>query len=289
MSDQAEYLKETMSKNTDAVGTADEKSMRVIAVASGKGGVGKSNIAVNLALAYSEMKKRVLIFDADLGFANVNILFGIIPKYSLYHVINGSQKLKDVIISTKYEGVEFIPGLSGFGEASKLSNEERADILRQLSILSYIDVIIIDMPPGVDSNTASFLSLADDIVIVTAPEPTSLTDCYSFLKVISTEFTDIEGNFQVIVNRVQSVKEGKSVATRLMTLADKYLNMEVDYLGYIYDDPLVGKMVRNQTPFFASARNARASDCIKYLVNRLEKIEVVEKRSIQKVFGKLLK
>ncbi len=288
MADQSQNLRETPANQESAkTPKARPKRLRVIAVASGKGGVGKSNVAVNMALAYTQLGKRVVIFDADLGFANINVLLGIVPAFNLYHVINGSKKLSEIVVSTGFEGLQLVAGLSGFGEIGNLDENERESILEQLNYLAYVDVLIIDTAPGANRETLSFLSIADQIILLTVPEPTSMTDAYSLLKVLSVEAQNVQGEIQLVVNRSASVKEAKSVATRIVSLSKKYLKKKVSYLGFIYEDPLVGQMVRRQKPFIIENPSSRASRCLRYLVNRIENVDTPEENQLQSLFGRM--
>jgi flagellar biosynthesis protein FlhG len=288
MTDQAEQLRELM-KNRENGANGEENKTRIIAIASGKGGVGKTNIAINLAIAYSQLGKKVIVMDADLGLANVNVVLGIIPKYNLYHLIRRQKKMNEIIMDTNY-GIRIVAGASGFSKIANLSNEERENFIHELSSLSDADVIIIDTSAGVSNNVLSFIAAADDAIIVTTPEPTAITDAYGIIKIIATEIENINLGLKLIVNRVKSVTEGKKVAERMINIAGQFLNLKVDYLGYVYDDQSVGSAVVQQKPFMAMEPNGKAAICIKHVVSRLEKVEYREGSGIggflKKLFGK---
>ena len=286
MTDQAEQLREIMRSKTSE-GTS---KTRVIAVASGKGGVGKTNLSINLALAYANLGKRVIVMDADLGLANVNVVLGIIPKYNLYHVIRKQKTMKDIILDTNY-GIQIVAGASGFSKIANLTDDERDVFIEELAELSTADVIIIDTSAGVSNNVLSFIAAADDALIVTTPEPTAITDAYGIIKIIATEIENMNLGLKLIVNRVKSVTEGKKVAERVINIAGQFLNLKVDYLGYVYDDPIVSSSVIKQKPFIVVDPNSKPAICVKHLVGRLEKVEFREgsgvSKFIKRLFGRL--
>ncbi|WP_319561856.1 MinD/ParA family protein [Marispirochaeta sp.] len=283
MTDQAEQLREIMrSKN----GTGKQKT-RIIAVASGKGGVGKTNLSINIALAYARLGKKVIVMDADLGLANVNVVLGIIPKYNLYHLIRKQKNLQEILLDTNY-GIQIIAGASGFSKIANLSDEEREHFIGELAGLSEADVIVIDTSAGVSHNVLDFIAAADEALIVTTPEPTAITDAYGIIKIIATEIDNMNLGLKLIVNRVKSVTEGKKVSERVISIAGQFLNLKVDYLGYVYDDPVVSSSVLKQKPFMVVDPNSKAAICVKHIVGRLEKVEYREGSGIGNFIRKLL-
>lgn len=284
MVDQAEQLREIMRRRES---DNSASKTRIIAVSSGKGGVGKTNLSINIALAYARLGKRVIVMDADLGLANVNVVLGIIPKYNLYHLIRKQKRMKDILLDTAY-GIKIVAGASGFSKIANLSDEERSDFINELSELSNADIIIIDTSAGVSNNVLSFIAAADDALIVTTPEPTAITDAYGIIKIIATEIDNMNLGLKLIVNRVKSVVEGKKVAERVINIAGQFLNLKVDYLGYVYDDPTVSQSVLKQKPFMALDPNSKPSICVKHLVSRLEKIEYKEGSGVGRFLRKLL-
>ncbi len=283
MTDQAEQLREIMrSKN----GAGNQKT-RIIAVASGKGGVGKTNLSINIALAYARLGKKVIVMDADLGLANVNVVLGIIPKYNLYHLIRKQKNLQEILLDTSY-GIQIIAGASGFSKIANLSDEEREHFIEELSGLSEADVIVIDTSAGVSHNVLDFIAAADEALIVTTPEPTAITDAYGIIKIIATEIDNMNLGLKLIVNRVKSVTEGKKVSERVISIAGQFLNLKVDYLGYVYDDPVVSSSVLKQKPFMVVDPNSKAAICVKHIVGRLEKVEYREGSGIGNFIRKLL-
>ncbi len=285
MTDQAEQLREIMrSRNDNNIGNS---KTRVIAVSSGKGGVGKTNMSINIAIAYAQLGKKVLVMDADLGLANVNVAMGIIPKYNLYHLIRQKKQMKDIIINTDF-GIQIVAGASGFSKIANLSDEEREHFIKEISTMDAVDIIIIDTSAGVSSNVLDFIAAADDAVIVTTPEPTAITDAYGIIKIIATEIDNMNLGIKLIVNRVKSVTEGKRVSERVINIASQFLNLKVDYLGYVYDDPQVSQAILKQKPFIIVDPDSKASICIKHIVSRLEKVEYKEGGGLKKFLNRLV-
>jgi flagellar biosynthesis protein FlhG len=284
MADQAEGLRELMKE----MRPVREKKTRIIAVASGKGGVGKTNISINLAIAYAKLKKKVIVLDADLGLANVNVVMGVIPKYNLYHVVRKQKTMREIILNTNY-GIQIVAGASGFAKIANLEEEERRAFIDELQELSYADVVIIDTSAGVSSNVLSFIEAADDVLIVITPEPTSITDAYGLIKIMSTEIDSQDMSLKLIVNRAQSVTEAKKVQQRVISIASQFLNLKVDYLGYVYDDPIVSQAVRRQIPFIVLDPAAKASECVMHLVSRLENVDYKEGSGMSKLLRNFLK
>jgi flagellar biosynthesis protein FlhG len=268
--------------------SAGRPATRIIAVSSGKGGVGKTNIAINLALAYAQTGKKVIVMDADLGLANVNVVLGVIPRFNLYHLIRKQKTLSEILVDTSY-GIQIIAGASGFSKIANLTEEERRDFIAELAALSNADVLIIDCAAGVSNNVISFIAAADDALIVTTPEPTAITDAYGIIKIIATEIENLDIGLKLIVNRVKSVVEGKRVAERVITIAGQFLNLKVDYLGFVFDDPVVHTAVVRQKPFLILEPKSRAAMCIRHLVGRLENYEYRDGKGIptflKKLFG----
>ena len=261
---------------------------RIIAVSSGKGGVGKTNIAINLALAYAQAGKKVIVMDADLGLANVNVVLGVIPRYNLYHLIRKQKSLSEILVDTSY-GIQIIAGASGFSKIANLTEDERRDFIAELAALANADVLIIDCAAGVSNNVISFIAAADDALIVTTPEPTAITDAYGIIKIIATEIENLDIGLKLIVNRVKSVVEGKRVAERVINIAGQFLNLKVDYLGFVFDDPVVHTSVVRQKPFLVLEPKSKAALCIRHLVGRLENYEYRDGKGIptflKRLFG----
>ncbi|MDR1785460.1 MAG: MinD/ParA family protein [Spirochaetaceae bacterium] len=288
MDDQAQELRELMSQRR-ASGSAgssyimkrpdfrsSEKAghkTRVIAITSGKGGVGKSNIAVNMAIGYAETGKKVLLIDGDLGMANVNVLLNIVPKYNLMHVITQQKKMHEIIVDTEF-GFKFIAGANGFSRIANLDEEELQYFANEFSTIGNTDIIIIDTGAGIARNVLQFIAAADDVFVVTTPEPTAITDAYGIIKIITTELLNKDINLKLLVNRVRSADEGKRISDRIITIVAQFLNYRVDYIGYVYDDPAVSASVIRQKPFIVVSPSSKPAMCLKHIIGRIEKTEV---------------
>lgn len=273
MLDQADDLRRLMQSDNNLNQTA--RKTRVIAISSGKGGVGKTNIAVNLGIAFSKLGKKVIVMDADLGLANVNVCLGIIPKYNLFQLIKKQKRMKDIIIDTQY-GIQIVAGASGFSKIANLSDEERLSFIKEIDTLAYADIIIVDTGAGVSKNVLAFVNAADEALIVTTPEPTAITDAYGIIKIIATEINNPTLELKLIVNRVHSIVEGRKVAERVINIAGQFLNIKVDNLGFIYDDHIVSHGIIKQIPFLALDENSKAAVGVKHIAARLEGIEFKE-------------
>ncbi|HIW36832.1 MAG TPA: MinD/ParA family protein [Candidatus Treponema faecavium] len=288
MEDQAAELRTLMKNNapwrTDR--GANHKT-RIIAITSGKGGVGKTNIAVNMAIAYAQLGKKVILIDGDLGMANVNILLNMVPNYNLLHVINRQKKMSEIIQNTEF-GIKFIAGANGFSRIANLSDEELSYFSEEFSMLGDADIIIIDTGAGISNNVLQFVSSADEVYVVTTPEPTAITDAYGIIKIISTEFVSREINLKLIVNRVHSADEGRRIAERIMTIVGQFLNYKVEYLGFIYDDPTVMSSVIRQKPFMVVSPSSKPAICIKHIIGKIEKTEIQGQTGVSRFLKKIL-
>ncbi|MDH5720101.1 MAG: MinD/ParA family protein [Spirochaetia bacterium] len=242
------------------------KNTKIITITSGKGGVGKTSMSVNLGLALASQNKKVLLFDADLGLANINVVLGVVPKYNLYHVIKGHKKLKDIIIQTP-EGLDIIAGASGYSSLANLSEKERNKIVVEVDQLKEYDYLLIDTGAGVSSNVIGFTLPADEILVITTPEPTSITDAYGIIKSIVLEASD--KCIKLLVNRAATSLEGRKVAERVVNISNQFLNVKVENCGFIYDDEMVPKSIRKQKPFYSLYPKSKASSCLNVIAARL--------------------
>lgn len=286
MEDQAQQLRELMRSKVAPSNGDGRKKTRIITVASGKGGVGKTNVSVNMALAYARLGKKVIVMDADLGLANVNVMLNMIPKYNLYHVIRKQKTMKEIILDTEY-GIQIVAGASGFSKIANLSEDERQNFIDELYALSNADIVIIDTSAGVSNNVLAFVAAADDAVIITTPEPTAITDAYGIIKIIATEIDNLNMGLKLVVNRVKTVSEAKKVADRMINIAGQFLNLKVDYLGFIYDDPAVAQAVLRQKPFLVMDPKCKASQCVQHIVGRMEKSDLREGGGIGSLIRRL--
>ncbi len=263
--DQAANLRRLVIQKKDKAMSTSNPT-RTIAVTSGKGGVGKTSLAVSLAIALARGNASVTLLDADLGLANINVILGIIPKFNLYHVIKGKKSLKEIVIEVP-EGIKIIAGASGFHQLANLDIKQRKRFIDEISELSGDDYMIIDTGAGVSQNVLSFINAADEVIVVTTPEPTAITDAYGIIKSIATQSND--KIIKLIVNRSQTAAEGRRVAQRIINIAGQFLNIKVENLGFVFEDPNVPKSVRSQKPFYVGYPRTKASGCVSVISNKI--------------------
>ncbi len=264
MADQAEKLRQMAAGKT--VPASPHKS-RVITVTSGKGGTGKSNLAVNLALALAVRGKRVIIFDADFGTANVDIILGMVHGYDLHHVIKGETELSSIIVAGPL-GVRVVPGGGGFLELGELDAARRRRLLDQLLQLEKeCDYVLVDTGAGLSRTVVAFLAAADDMLLVTTPEPTAVADAYRLAKVAAT--CRLHSVIKLVVNQA-SVREGHEVARRFGMVTEKYLNLPVDFLGAIPQDHFVTLAVKKQEPFLLAYPHSPAAAGLRTIAQNLD-------------------
>ena len=273
MVDQANKLRDMFSAKE--VIQPKEISSRVITISSGKGGVGKTNFAVNLAIELCKHNKRVVLIDADLGLANVEVLFGIIPRYSLADMLNGTRTV-DEILTDGPMGIKFISGGSGLKELVNVTDKHLNRILENFQYLDSIsDVIIIDTGAGVSNVVTNFIRASSETIIVTTPEPTSITDAYALIKAIKTG--EVEGEslpeFKLIVNRVDTTREGEEIFQKLSKVSEKFLGVKLECLGFIPMDPLLIKAVKRQQPVSVCYPNAEFTESIRAITLSLLNIK----------------
>ena len=231
--------------------------VRVVAITSGKGGVGKTNIAVNLAIALRDKGYRVLVIDADLGMANVDVMLGTSSRRHLLDLLRPEVKLDDVIVETPH-GVQYISGGSGIEKALEYDRAEKLLLQQKLAdCAARADVILVDTGAGLGRNVMDFILAADEVILVTTPEPTSLTDAYAVMKAYSIYAA--QKNLRLVINRVYEPKESREVALKLQRAAEKFLHMPVDCLGYVFEDASVTKAVRRQQPLIKAAPASAAA------------------------------
>ncbi|MCM3759467.1 MinD/ParA family protein [Alkalihalobacillus oceani] len=249
MYDQAESLRRMMD--------APNAEAKVIAVVSGKGGVGKSNISLNFAISLAKKGQRVAIIDLDIGMANVDILMGLSPRYHIMNLLDSELSIWD-IIEQGPEGIAYIGGGSGFSKFVELDDRKMERFFSQFEIIGqHFDYIILDMGAGATKDSIQFILAADDVLVVTTPEPPAMTDAYAMVKYIYLN----EGKMplHIVVNRADSDKEGKRTLASFQRVASQFLQKELNPLGYIPADPIVQKAVKAQVPFVLYKKDAKAS------------------------------
>ncbi|MEK8022576.1 MAG: MinD/ParA family protein [Candidatus Hydrogenedentota bacterium] len=242
---------------------------RIIAVASGKGGVGKSNIALNLAIELSGRGRSTCLFDADLGMANAHILAGVNPRYTLGHVLTRVRTI-DEIMTPGPRGVQLISGSNGLSEMANLTTEQRQRLLTALAgIQKELDYLVVDTGAGISANVLSFLERSDEAIIVLTPEPPSMADAYGMIKALTER--NYSGRLSLAVNRAASVGEARLIAEKMQALARQYLRRDVEWIGFLLEDPAVQRAVRKRAPFSAVDRASKAARSIARMAARIEK------------------
>ncbi len=237
------------------------KPVRVIAVTSGKGGVGKTNISVNLGVALAKFGRRVALLDADMGLANVDILLGLSPAYNLSHVLNGEKTLAEVMLIGP-AGLKVIPASSGLQHMSELSNIEQAGVIRAFSdIGDDLDVLIVDTAAGISGSVVNFARASQEILVVVCDEPTSLTDAYAYIKLLNRDYG--LNRFHIVANMVQSARHGQALFTKLTKVTDRYLDVNLQFAGMIPMDELLRKSVQKQTPVVEAFPDCPAAQAFK--------------------------
>ncbi|MBM7623502.1 MinD/ParA family protein [Sporohalobacter salinus] len=271
MTDQAQKLRELVQKRNDSQEDnqkqIDEGLARIYAITSGKGGVGKTNFAVNLSLALQAKDKKVGIIDADLGMANIDVVLGIAPKYNLGHVIKGKKKIEEVIIKGP-QNLEVISGVSGAEELANLTDYQLQNLINSWTALeNRYDIILIDTGAGVSKAVIDFILAADEITVISTPEPTAVTDAYGLIKIIANQ--QHTSKINLVINQVENDKEGKRVSNRITNAVNEFLDIQLNVLGTIPKDKKVIKAVKRQHPFFLEFPNSKASKAIKKIRNKL--------------------
>jgi flagellar biosynthesis protein FlhG len=244
-----------------------DRRLRILAVTSGKGGVGKTNVVANLAAGLAEMGKRVVILDADFGLANIDVLLGLNPHFHLGHVLYGRKKLTEIMVEGP-GGIRIIPASSGLQCLAELSHEQRSLLVQSFSELEGdADYLLIDTAAGISNNVLHFLLSAPEVVVVSAPEPTAIVDAYAVIKILLAE--EPGKTIRVLINSVSDEEESKDVFRQINSVVKRFLNREVLYLGHIERDPHVLKAVRSQILVTQCYPSAPASRCFRKLAQVL--------------------
>ncbi|KTD32401.1 flagellar biosynthesis MinD [Legionella moravica] len=243
------------------------KPITVIAVSAGKGGVGKSNVSVNLAVALAQMNKNVMLFDADLGLANVDIMLGLHTKFNLSHVIQGICHLSDIILQGP-NGISVIPSASGTEFMTQLTYAEHAGIIDSFNELTDdLDYMIIDTAAGISDTVLSFTRSSQELIVVVCDEPTSLTDAYALIKVMSKRYEWT--HFHILANMVRNMKDGRELFNKLFRVSEQFLDVHLDYLGAIPFDEHIHKAVKMQKPVLTAYPDSEASEALRELADTI--------------------
>lgn len=245
------------------------RPVKVIAVTSGKGGVGKTNVSVNLSVALAQSGKDVLLMDADFGLANVDVLLGLRARHNLADVIDGSRTLEEIVIRGP-DGLRVIPASSGVQAMASLNALEHAGLIRAFSELSHhIDVLVIDTAAGIADSVTTFTRAAQEVVVVVCDEPTSITDAYALIKVLNKDHGVYR--FRVVCNMVQGVQEGRELFAKMVAVTDKYLDVQLDMLGVVPFDDYLRKAVQRQRAVVEAYPRSKSALAFKSLSQKADK------------------
>lgn len=286
--DQAEQLRKMMQQSES------KPKARVITVTSGKGGVGKTSISINLAIQLTRMGKRVVVFDADFGLANIEVMLGVRPKYNLADMMFRGKDLADIITQGE-EGISFISGGSGIQELASMNREQVMFLTSRLIALDkYADVIIVDTGAGISDSVLEFVLASTEVLLVATPEPTSITDAYALLKALNRkeEFVKEHTSIKMISNRVKNDAEGQNVYEKMSVVSEKFLNIPITYLGPVPMDEQISKAVMRQKPVSVINPDAPSSKAIKQIAEKLlelETEEISDKRGMFQLFSNLIR
>ncbi|MEP6601324.1 MAG: MinD/ParA family protein [Nitrospirota bacterium] len=246
---------------------APGRIVRVVAVTSGKGGVGKTNVTANLAVALAHLGRRVMVLDADLGLGNLDVLLGLTPSFSLADVLSGQRRLREVLVPGP-GGITVLPAGSGFQNLTALSDHQIRELQSEMDELQeQTDILLIDTGAGIGRNVTSFATMAQDIIVVAAPEPTSLTDAYALMKVLSTQYG--ERRFRLLVSMTRTPTDGQDVYRKLSLVAERFLHISINFLGSIPFDPRLTEAVCQQRPLVELYPQSKAAQAFLGLAHDL--------------------
>jgi flagellar biosynthesis protein FlhG len=243
--------------------------VKVITVTGGKGGVGKTNICGNLAVALSMLGRRVMLFDGDVGLANVDVLFGLQPQYTIADVVRGERSLAEVVV-TGPAGLMVVPGASGVSDMASLSTAQNAGIVHAFSEITWdLDVLLVDTPAGISDPVLRFAEAAHEVIVVVCDEPTSITDAYAVIKVLSRERN--VNRFRIVTNMTREGGHGRLLFEKLLRVTDRFLQVSLDHAGSVPYDDRVWRAVQLQTPFVTAFPTSLAAGALKQLAHRADK------------------
>ena len=244
------------------------RPIKVIAVTGGKGGVGKTNMSVNLSVALAELRRRVVLMDADLGLANVDVLLGLQAKYTLADVVDGSKTIRDVLLNGPM-GIKVVPASSGVQQMACLSSQEHAALIHAFSDLSeQLDVLVVDTAAGISDTVINFVRAVQEVIIVVCDEPSSITDAYALIKLLNQEHGIFR--FRIIANMTRSTQEGINLFNKLNLVCDKFLDASLQYLGPVPFDENVRKAVQKRQALLEFAPRCKAANAIRILAQKID-------------------
>lgn len=248
--------------------TQPPRPVKVIAIASGKGGVGKTNVTVNLGVALAAQGKEVVLLDADLGLANIDVMLGLHPQFNLLHVLDGDKSLNDIIVEGP-AGLKIIPAASGVQKMAELSSAQHAGMIQAFSEMDqHIDVLLIDSAAGIADSVVSFSRAAQEVVIVVCDEPASITDAYALIKLLSRDHA--VGRFHVIANMCRSVQEGRELFDKIALVCDRFLDVTLDFMGIVPFDEDLRRAVKKQRSVVEAFPRSKAATAFAHLAKKVE-------------------
>lgn len=286
--DQAEQLRKMMQQ------TDSKPKARVITVTSGKGGVGKTSISINLAIQLTRLGKRVVVFDADFGLANIEVMLGVRPQYNLADMMFRGRDLTDIITQGE-EGISFISGGSGIQELASMNRDQVMFLTSRLIALDkFADIVIVDTGAGISDSVLEFVLASTEVLLVATPEPTSITDAYALLKALNRKeaFVKEDTSIKMISNRVKNDAEGQNLYEKMSVVSDKFLNIPITYLGPVPMDEQISKAVMRQKPVSVINPEAPSAKAIKQIAEKLLELdteEITEKRGMFQLFSNLIR
>jgi len=249
--------------------TPDSRPIRTIAVTGGKGGVGKTNVSINLAVAAAQAGSRVMVLDADLGLANVDVMLGLHPTYDLSHVMKGERTLEEAVVIGP-AGIKVVPGASGVQFLAELNNIEHTGLIRAFGDVSDdLDLLIIDTAAGISNTVVSFARASQEVVVVVCDEPASITDAYALIKLLNRDYG--QQRFHILANMARSRSEGINLYKKMCLVTDRYLDVMLNYMGAIPYDDALRKAVRKQKPVVTAAPDSESSKAFKDIANKVTK------------------
>ena len=248
--------------------TAQSRPVKVIAIASGKGGVGKTNVTVNIGVALAAQGREVLLLDADLGLANIDVMLGLHPQYNLLHVLDGSKSLNDIIVEGP-SGLKIIPAASGIQKMAELSPAEHAGMIQAFSDMEHhIDVLLIDSAAGIADSVISFTRAAQEVIIVVCDEPASITDAYALIKLLSKEY-DLD-HFHIIANMTRSVQEGRELFNKIALVCERFLDISLDLMGIVPFDEDLRRAVKKQRSVVDFLPRSKSATAFTHLAKKVD-------------------